>query len=220
MGALAELRYSVARSAYPFENLSSEVAEFVSNPSSTTRPGVIGLGIVEVQQRMKPSGNPAYLNRDEGRSTKSGYRRGILCSIHAAILMMVGSPLVGCYPIGTKSDVVGLYELHVGQNQISLEVSPDETFTETIRWESGKVEKRTGQWHWKNGAMSFNKLWIPPAFAPDYILSADAQSGPNQPKYTEPIVWGVTPESHWGTITLSVYPDSDINFRMVAHSPR
>jgi hypothetical protein len=137
-----------------------------------------------------------------------------------ASLVALSSTLVACYYVRSKSDVVGFYELKVGHDLISLEIAPDERFAETIRWASGKVEKRTGTWHLNNGYLDFDELWIPKSFAPDYILQADSESGPNQPKYTEPGHWTLSAESHWGTITMPIFPDADINFRKVAHSSR
>jgi hypothetical protein len=68
--------------------------------------------------------------------------------------------------------------------------------------------------------VSFDGLWIPKSFAPDYIEQADAQSSSSQPKYTDPGTWAVSAEHHWGTITLAVFPDADIDFKMVSHSSR
>jgi hypothetical protein len=140
--------------------------------------------------------------------------------ISVASLVTLCSALVACHSIRGKSDVIGLYELKVGHDLIRLEVTPDERFTETIRWASGKIETRTGSWHWNNGFLNFDELWIPKSFAPDYILEADTKSSPNAPKYTEPGHWVLSAEKHWGTITLSVFPDAAISFKMVAHVSR
>jgi hypothetical protein len=117
-------------------------------------------------------------------------------------------------------DVIGLYELKVGNDQISLDVASDQSFTETIRWASGKVEQRKGKWYWNRSSVAFDGLWIPKSFAPDYIEAADAKSGSKQPKYTDPGNWSVSAEKHWGKVTLAVFPDADIYFKMVGHSSR
>jgi hypothetical protein len=135
-----------------------------------------------------------------------------------ASLVALSSALVACYSVRSKPDVVGFYQLKGEHDLISLEIGPDERFTETIRWASGKVEKRTGAWRWNNGFLSFDELWIPRSFAPDYILQADAESGPTMPKYTEPGHWVLSAESHWGTVTLQVF--EDVSFRMVERSSR
>jgi len=83
-----------------------------------------------------------------------------------AWLVSLSCALVACHSVRSKRDVVGLYELKVGRDLISLEIAPDDRFTETIRWASGKVERRTGPWHWNNGLLSFDELWIPKSFAP------------------------------------------------------
>jgi len=113
---------------------------------------------------------------------------------------------------------VGRYELKVGNDRIDLDLASNQSFTETIRWASGKVEQRTGKWYWNRSSVSLDGLWIPKSFAPDYIKATDAKDGSNQPKYTEPGNWAVSAERHWGTVTLAVFPDADIYFRMVAHS--
>ena len=135
-------------------------------------------------------------------------------------LAIFTTALVGCYSVKSKPEVVGLYELHVGQDRISLDVSADERFAETIQWASGKIEKRSGKWYWNRGSVSFDGLWIPKSFAPDYIEQADAQSASDQPKYTDPGTWAVSAEHHWGKITLTVFPDADIYFKMVSHPSR
>jgi hypothetical protein len=163
---------------------------------------------------IKPSSNPKLSFQTSRRTGK--FRTSLLM----AVLATLSSVLVACYQVKSKPEVIGLYELKVGQNQIDLDVSADESFTETIKWASGKVEKRIGRWYWNRGSIAFDSLWIPKPFAPDYINQADAQSGPKQPKYTEPGNWAVSAEKHWGTMTLTVFPDADINFRMVAHPSR
>src|SRR5262249_40395483 len=130
-----------------------------------------------------------------------------------AVLVTMSSAIVGCHFVEAKSDVIGFYELKAGHDLIRLELAPDEHFTETIRWASGKTEKRTGTWQLTNGTLNLDELWIPQSFAPEYILHADAESGPNQPKYTEPGHWSISPVSYWGTITLEVF--EDVSFKKV-----
>lgn len=136
----------------------------------------------------------------------------------AASLMLMSVSLLGCSSVKSKNEVVGLYALNVGHDRINLDVAQDGAFTETILWSSGKTEKRTGKWYWNRGSVSFDNLWIPKSFAPDYIAQADAQATPNQPKYGEPGTWAVSAEHHWGTVRLAVFPDDDAYFKMVSHS--
>jgi hypothetical protein len=126
--------------------------------------------------------------------------------------------MTGCTIVKSESDVLGEYELRAGNGKIVLQVSPDKNFSETIYWPTGKVESRSGKWLWNKHIINFDQLWIPSAFAPDYILQADASAEANkQPKYTEPGHWAIQPERHWGTVTLSIFPDADVNFKMVRH---
>jgi hypothetical protein len=118
--------------------------------------------------------------------------------------------------VTSESDVLGEYELRAASGKIVLSVSRDKTFAETIYWPSGKVENRSGKWLWSENGISFDQLWIPPAFAPDYIVQADASATQNkQPKYTEPGHWYVQPEKHWGTVTVPIFPDANVSFSMV-----
>lgn len=135
-------------------------------------------------------------------------------------LVVLGSVLSGCYRVTSRTDVIGDYELKVGQNSINLELLSDQSFKETINWTSGKVESRAGKWYWRPGWVTFDQLWIPQAFAPDYIKHADADADSKQPRYTEPGLWSVSAERDWGTVVLTIFPDADVNFRMVAHSSR
>jgi len=124
-----------------------------------------------------------------------------------------------CRMVKSESDVSGDYELKAGNGKIELKLSPDKTFSETIFWPNGKVESRSGKWLWAEGGVGIDQLWIPPEFAPDYILEADASAKENhQPKYTEPLYTFMRPEKHWGTVILPIFPDADMNFKMVRRS--
>ncbi len=134
------------------------------------------------------------------------------------LLLTLGASLfeIGCSTLTSESDLVGEYELRVGNGRISLKVLPDKSFSETIFWSNGKVESRSGKWLWNQHGIGFERLWIPPEFAPDYILQADVSAKENkQPKYTEPGYWFMRAEKHWGIITLPIFPDADVNFKMV-----
>ena len=138
--------------------------------------------------------------------------------IRCAFLLILTALLFlsGCSMVRSQSDVLGEYELKAERGKIVLNISPDNSFSETIYWPSGKVESRSGKWLWSQDGISFDQLWIPSEFAPDYILQADASAKANkQPKYTDPGHWYIRPERHWGTVTLSIFPDADGNFKMV-----
>ena len=118
--------------------------------------------------------------------------------------------------VKSESDVLGEYELRAERGKIVLNIAPDKSFSETIYWPNKQVESRSGKWLWSQNGISFDQLWIPSEFAPDYILQADASAKANkQPKYTDPGYWSIRPERHWGTVTLSIFPDADLNFKMV-----
>lgn len=131
------------------------------------------------------------------------------------VSVAISAVLVGCYPVRSRADAIGHYELNAEHDKIALDVSSDGSFTETITWASGKIDKQEGKWNWSSGRIGFDRLWIPKSFAPDYIKQVDSGPDTNQPKYTEPGYWSVSVEKHWGTTTLAVFPDADIGFRMV-----
>ena len=150
------------------------------------------------------------------RNNEFQVAKGVYLLILGALLS-----LNGCMMVRSESDVLGGYELKVGMSKIALEILPDKSFSEKIVWKNGNSINRSGKWSWANNGISFDQLWIPPEFAPDYILQADASvSASGQPKYTEPGHWLIRPERHWGTVTLSVFPDADIDFKMVSHAFR
>ena len=129
--------------------------------------------------------------------------------------------LTGCMMVKTESDILGEYELKVGANKIVLKISSDKSFSEEIIWQGGKLQNRSGKWLWANDGISFDQLSIPPEFAPQYILRADASASENkQPKYTEPGHWSIRPERHWGKVILPIFPDEDTEFKMVSHTSR
>jgi len=136
-----------------------------------------------------------------------------------SVLLLILATLLfasGCTMVKSESDVLGEYELKVGKGKIELKILPDRSFSETIFWPTGKAENRSGKWLWAENGISFDQLWIPSEFAPDYILQADASAKENkQPKYTEPGHWFMRAEKHWGTVTLPIFPDADVSFEMV-----
>jgi hypothetical protein len=150
------------------------------------------------------------------RRNQSRPPKGVFCSFLAALLS-----LNGCMMVNSEPNILGQYELKVGANKIDLKISPDGSFSERIVWSSGKVENNSGKWLWANDGISFDQLWIPPEFAPEYILQADKSADENgQPKYTRPGHWFMGAEKHWGTVILPVFPDSDIDFKMVSRPSR
>jgi len=143
-----------------------------------------------------------------------------LSLLSLVLLAILNCSQFGCYSVRSEPDIIGIYELKVGDNQIHLNVLPGGSFTEIIKWGSGKSDERQGKWYWNNGSIALDGLWIPEAFAPDYIIRADAQNDPKQAKYLEPGNWAVSAERHWGTVILSIFPDADVNFRMVKRAPQ
>jgi len=132
------------------------------------------------------------------------------------LFVLILAFMIGCSQVRSQSDVIGEYELKVKTGRIELQLSPDGIFSETIFRPTGKVENRRGKWLWAEQGISFDQLWIPPEFAPDYILQADASANANkQPKYTEAGHWFIRPEKHWGSIILPIFPDADVMFKMV-----
>jgi len=149
------------------------------------------------------------------RAHLSYARRLFNCWWPPCLLAAYAAALIACYPAGSKADVPGIYELTVNGRTITLVLSSDGSFTETIRFDASRVEKRGGQWRWGSGRIGLDGLSIPKSFAPEYILRADSSSGVGQPKYTEPGYWSIMPERHWGTVVLPVFPGADEYFEKV-----
>jgi len=157
-------------------------------------------------RRLRPSGGPPDI------------RRATLL-LGTAMAALIGT-LVACIPVRSRSDVIGVYELNADRQKITLQLSPDQSFTESIQFSSGQAERRAGTWHWTSGSVGFEGLWIPKSFAPEYILRADSRADARQQRYTEPGYWSVSAENHWGTVVLAVFPGADINFKMVKRLQR
>ena len=139
-----------------------------------------------------------------------------LAKMSAVILLAYIS--VACGTVNSAAEVTGVYELRAGTQKIMLEVRTDGRYSETILFGAGKTETREGVWHWALGGISFEGLWVPESFAPDYIRRADSKAKAGQPRYTEPGHWSIKPERHWGKTLLPVFPDDDLNFEMVKRS--
>jgi len=159
---------------------------------------------------MSIGGSPVGMNM----RTRSKWAIGTLMLIVAMLLS-----LNGCMMVKSESDVLGEYELKVGANKIALKISSDKSFSEGITWQGGKAQSHSGKWMWAKEGIDFDQLWIPPEFAPQYILQADSSANENkQPKYTESGHWFIRPEKHWGTVILPIFPDADTEFKMVSHA--
>jgi hypothetical protein len=120
--------------------------------------------------------------------------------------------LSACWRVRSRPDVIGHYELGSGGQEISLEIRPNGTYEEIITTAHVVVDRRAGKWQWATGRVDFSSLWIPRTFAPDYIIQADATSGPEEFKYTEPGHWSLGAEKHFGQVILVVFPKADVNF--------
>jgi hypothetical protein len=120
----------------------------------------------------------------------------------------------GCSAVTSRAEVIGKYQLNVKNGAISLDVSEDGHFSETIVWPSGgRRETLAGSWYLEQNVLNFDRLWIPREFAPDYIQEAD-DFAKGQPKYTAPLHWMVKPEKQWGRVILTIFPDNDEYFKM------
>jgi hypothetical protein len=134
--------------------------------------------------------------------------------IGAVVLLTLTLAAFGCFSIGSETKVVGIYELNAGKAKITLTVRRDHTFVETITAAGIDNERRSGTWRW-TGSLDMESLWIPPAFAPAYILQADARSERGKFKYTQPGHWSLDPEWHFGRVVLPIFPGAGVEFRMV-----
>lgn len=147
-------------------------------------------------------------------NTLSEFRANVPC---LALMVILLGGLLACTVVRSEHEVTGTYELNVDRQRITLEILTNETFVETIHLANGGTERRVGKWRWASERINFDGLWIPESFAPDYIRQADSRSDRGQPRYTDPGNWSVSAESHWGTVVLPVFPDADIDFRMIRH---
>jgi hypothetical protein len=134
--------------------------------------------------------------------------------VSCAFLSLLTVTLFGCAPVHSTTAVVGAYELRGDGDYIELKVLQDGTFTETIAFKSGATKQVSGKWQWDGHTsnLSLDDLWIPKEFCPDYILAADSESG-QQPKYSAPGHWVVSPEYQWGGVYIDIFPDADIGFK-------
>jgi hypothetical protein len=140
-------------------------------------------------------------------------------SIQHASIFILFLFITGCNVNPSRRDVVGTYALKGRtSDQIILWLSPDGEFKEQILV-SGNVSSVDGRWSVRDGNIDFDRLWIPQAFAPQYILDADKQAvASGQPKYTERGHWNVPVEKWWGRMKIEIFPDDDVQFVMVSRT--
>ena len=120
-----------------------------------------------------------------------------------------------CVPVWSRSSLIGTYELSGDHQKIVVDMARDGTFSEMVEFRDGKQQKLSGTWKWKDREVRFDNLWIPPSFAPDYIVKADAESAPHQGKFTEPGSWSIPPTYRWATVVLEPFPDDGVELRKV-----
>jgi hypothetical protein len=140
---------------------------------------------------------------------------------HVAMLSIAALLLTlsGCTLNPSRTDVLGRYELRgIKSGSITLALKADGTYIEDISWSANHKDHRSGTWFLSGGNVDLSGLWIPPEFAPDYIINADQESTAPMPKYTEPGHWDLSGEKKWGMVFLVVFPDSDIEFKKVSGS--
>jgi hypothetical protein len=151
-----------------------------------------------------------------GRSDRRSRKKPRLASGCLFLLVfVVATSLASCVPARSRSEVIGLYELQRKMQKITLDIFPNETFTETITFAPGKVQVLSGKWSWEKVRIGFDGLWIPKSFAPEYVRQADSEAKGSQPKYTEVGNWSLSTERHWGAMTIPVFPDEEIGFTKV-----
>jgi len=113
---------------------------------------------------------------------------------------------IGCFVISSEQKVIGTYELKVNSTNLTLDIFSNHTFIETVR-ESGLETKRvSGHWAW-TGALAIDSLYIPRSIVPQELSKLSTYS-----ESDHSVFW---PEWHFGTVILPIFPDENINFRMI-----
>jgi hypothetical protein len=122
---------------------------------------------------------------------------------------------IACGSIHSRLELIGTYELKLEKQKIILEVFADGSFSETIYFNLGQIEKMAGRWEWGGVFMSFDKLWIPKSFSPEIYVLLD-ESG--KTGFTSPGHYAITPAKRWGKVTLPIFEDEGIEFTKQQHS--
>jgi hypothetical protein len=120
----------------------------------------------------------------------------------------------GC-AVRSETELIGRYQLGSVNQGIVLDVRADHTFAETITIGGARLPQHAGTWSLAGSSAGFDSLWIPEAFAPDYIIHADTTAAQGQPRVTKPGYWIISPERYLGRTSLAIFPDDDASFRMI-----
>lgn len=128
------------------------------------------------------------------------------------ILLAVMVSLCGCVAIKNESEIYGSYTLTSGEGKVLLDVAASHSYSESLSFAGGPLQKAAGTWQWKDGRVCFASLLIPISLIKDVYANARPEE---QPK----IVGGayqlddcVPATKEYGKTILEINPDKPENF--------
>lgn len=136
------------------------------------------------------------------------------------ILFVLVVSLWGCEAINDEAELYGSYALTSTEVKILLDLTASHSYSETVTFAGGPVQKASGTWRWKGGRVCFNALLIPRSLMKDVYENASPEE---QPK----IVGGAYQLDHcvpagkeYGETILEMNPDKPENFVKMSSANR
>lgn len=78
-----------------------------------------------------------------------------------AIVLLFLALLCGCTSVSDSSELLGRYELASKTVRIALELRPDHSYTETVKYADGSEERSANRWDWW-GCLGVKSFLMPP----------------------------------------------------------
>jgi len=136
-----------------------------------------------------------------------------MARMKAGSVVAIISVLVGCVGVSRDADLVGDYLWETRMARLVLRVNADHSYSESVEWKSGDIERVQGIWALKDERIVFEGMVVPsgalptfPSSSPDSPIVVRRSPGPRRCEFS--------PERHFGgPVMLVADPDSDLGFR-------
>jgi hypothetical protein len=125
---------------------------------------------------------------------------------------MVLCSATGCKPIKSERDVYGHYVLESRAATITLDVTAEHSYFETIAYSNDGSQSQSGKWQWRDGRVCFDAFLEPKQLLKDLFDNVPQQNQPKTVGRAYEIDDCLPASWEYGKTLLEVNPDSPENF--------